>query len=147
MATQSVMKDIAGPDWPLGLVTVATPGTPVPIMSLVDSGLIWAPQTATSYSVIVPEYTVRFQQIWFQALRAGASHGTASSTGNVYILRKGVQGAGNRDDYGALVYVLGSGLNFFLGSAASNRDVFNPYRYYIDADNAGDGALITGLVQ
>ena len=149
MATQSVQKDYQGPDWPLGAIAVATPGTPVNIMSLVDSGNVAAPQTATSYSATsaVPEYTVRAQKIIFQAVKAGASHGLANNTGNIYICRKGVQGAGNRDDYGSIIATIAPGATFVLEAAALDRNVFNPYRYSIDADNAADGALVTLIIQ
>lgn len=146
MATQSVQRDVHGPDWPLGAIVVATPGTPVGIMSLVDSSLLAAPATKTPGTSGAPEYTVRFQQIIFQGFKPNTD-GMQPNTGNVYIVRKGVQGAGNRDDYGSIVYVLQPGDTLFLASAPLNRDVFSPYRYSLDADNAGDGALVVGIVQ
>ena|ERR1700678_709101 len=148
MATQSVQKDYQGPDWPLGTIVVATPGTPVNIMSLVDPSNFAAPQTSATYAASnqTPEYTVRAQQMIFAGFKA-TTHGLVPNTGNIYIVRKGVQGAGNRDDYGSMVYVLQPGLILFLGSAALNRNVFNPYRYSIDADNASDAALVTLLIQ
>jgi hypothetical protein len=148
----SVMRDKQGPDWPLGLITVPTPGTPVGIMSLVDSALSNDPSTATpaagTSTQPSAEYSERCQQIIFVGVKPGAAHGTQNNTGNVYITRKGAgAGSGNRDDQGAIVYVLTPGANLFLGSAASNRNVFSPYRYSIDADNAGDGALVTLIIQ
>ena len=147
MATQSVMEDEYGPDWPLGMITVSSPGTPVGIMSLVDSGSVNAPNTATTTGTTGEyEYSPSVQQIFFQAVKAGASHGTQNNTGNIYIVRKGVQGAGNRDDYGAMVFSLSPGASLFLSSAPLERNKFSPYRYYIDADNAGDSALVTLLI-
>jgi hypothetical protein len=72
-----------------------------------------------------------------------------TNTGNVYIVRYGDKGAGsgNRDDPGVMVAVLLPGQTLFLASAPANRNVYSPYRYYIDADNANDGALVTGIVQ
>jgi hypothetical protein len=146
MATQSVQKDNkAGPDWPLGLIVGVTPGTPVGIMSLVDPTSVNAPETATTASS--DEYTSVFQQIMFQGVKAGASHGLVSNTGNCYIVRKGVQGAGNRDDYGSVVAVVLPGQTMFIASAPRNRDTFSGYRYSVDFDNAGDSCLVTGFVQ
>jgi hypothetical protein len=152
MATQSVQKDgKSGPTWPLGLITVATPGTPVGVMTLVDPNSYNAPETATATEAAgaaqQDEYTSVFQQIMFQGFKAGASHGLQNNAGNVYIMRKGVQGAGNRDDYGSCVAVLLPGQTIFIGSAPRNRDTFSGYQFYIDADNANDSALVTGFVQ
>lgn len=143
----SVMLDTQGPDWPLGVIVVATPGTPVNIMSLVDSASVNAPNTATTVGTAKEqEYTARCNQIQFQAFKKGSSHGLALNTGNIYIVRQGVQGAGNRDDYGAIVWVLQPGQTWSLGSPAANRNGFSPYRYYIDADNASDAALVTLVI-
>lgn len=147
MPTQSVMLDQFGPDWPLGMIVVATPGTPVSIMSLVDSASVNAPNTATTTGTAGEyEYSPSVQQIIFQAVKAGASHGVQNNTGNIYIVRKGVQGAGNRDDYGAMVFSLAPGANLFLSSAPLERNVFSPYRYFVDADTAGDSALVTLII-
>jgi|ERR1700733_570454 len=155
----SVLQDRQGPDWPLGLIACATPGTPVGIMSLVDPSSYNAPETASSSSASGQaqgaEYTVTAYQIIFQPCRAGASHGLATPTGNVYICRKGAAGSGNRDDPGVIIAALsllpGSTAAlapaFTLTSAARNRDSFSPYRYYIDADNAGDGCIVTLIIQ
>jgi hypothetical protein len=147
MATQSVQKDKQGPDWPLGLIVVATPGTPVGIMSLVDPTGVNDPSTATPGISGADEYTVRAQQIMIQGFKAGASHGLANNTGNIYVVRKGVQGAGNRDDYGSIVATITPGLTLFLASAPFNRNVWSPYRYFIDADNASDAALCMLIIQ
>jgi hypothetical protein len=145
MATQSVQKDRQGPDWPLGAIAVATPSTPVGIMSLVDSTNVNAPETATTTSS--DEYSPLCQQIQFQGFKSNAGTGVVANTGNVYIMRKGVQGLGNRTDFGSLVAVLPPGQTLFIASSARNRDTFSPYRYFLDADNAGDGAIVTLYVQ
>jgi hypothetical protein len=145
MATQSVQKDREGPDWPLGLIT-PTINTPLSIMSLVDASNVNDPSTPTPGTSGSNEYTERAQQIIFQAYKP-SGHGLQNNTGNIYIVRKGVQGAGNRDDYGSVVAVLTPGQTLVLASAALNRNVFNPYRYFIDADTQGDSCLVTLLIQ
>jgi hypothetical protein len=135
----SVLYDRQGPDWPLGLIAVAAPGTPVGIMSLVDPGSLADPSTPTAAGV--PEYSARCQQIMFQGVKA-AAHGLQVNTGNVYIVRKG----GSRDDSGTIVAMLQPGQTIWMASAPAVLDVFSPYRYYVDADNAGDSALVTLLI-
>jgi hypothetical protein len=147
MATLSVQKDPQGPDWPLGLIVVASAGTPVGIMSLVDPTNVGSPATATPGTSGAPEYTPRAQQIIFQGVKAGASNGLQNNTGNIYICRKGVGGAGNHNDYGSIVATLAAGQTLVLGSAPLNRNVYSPYRYYIDADNSGDSCLVTLIMQ
>jgi len=151
----SVRKDFQGPIWPLGLIVVATPGTPVNIMSLVDPGLADDPNNLSPGSLRspLPEYAVRAQQIMFQGVKAAG--GTTSNSGNVYIMRRGGTllsppggvSANNRTDYGTMVLALGAGLTFFLASAPLNRNVFSPYDYAIDADNAGDSCLVSLIIQ
>jgi len=145
----SVLLDVYGPDWPLGLIVVPTPGTPVSIMSLVDPSSVNAPNTATTLGTAGEyEYSPLCQQIAFLAVKAGASHGTQNNTGNIYIVRYNSRtvGSGNRDDPGAIVWALGPGGNLFLSSAPLVRETFSPYRYYIDADNANDSCLVTLLI-
>ncbi len=145
MATQSVQKKPYGPTWPLGMITVATPSTPVRITSLVDPNNYNAPETATSANS--QEYSPNVQQVIIFAVKPGASHGTQSNAGNIYVLEHGVGGAGDRDDYGVMVAALGPGQSFVLGSAPANRNSFSPYSYWIDADNAGDSALVVAVPQ
>jgi hypothetical protein len=151
MATQSVQKNKQGPIWPLGLILVPTPGTPVNIMSLIDSALVNAPESATSATSA--EYTERCYEIIFTACKKGAAHGVQANTGNIYILLKGVQGDGSRDDYGSMIVALGQGAatvdypKFKLTASAINRDVFSPYQIYVDAENANDGVLVTLNIQ
>lgn len=144
---QSLMVDIYGPDWPLGFIKVVTPGTPVGVMSLVDPNAYNDPLTLTQAQSF--EYTPSCQQIFFQAVKPGASHGLQNNTGNIYLVRfagRNAGGAGNRDDYGAIVWMLAPGANLFLSSAPLERNKFSPYRYYLDSDNANDGALVTLII-
>jgi hypothetical protein len=150
----SVQKDRHGPDWPIGFIQVVSPGTPVEIMSLVDPTDINEPENAVGGSTISGgavtgnEYTERAQQIFFQAYKPGAGRtGAVRNTGNIYIMREGVQGSGNRSDMGSIVFILEPGQTFFLASAPLNRDVFSPWRYSIDADIAGDGAFVCLIMQ
>lgn len=151
----TVLRDRQGPDWPLGLIAVATPGTPVSIMSLVDSANSDDPATATPPNPGVPsppphttdpsnEYTVTCQQIIFQGYKAGSGTVAAMNSGLVYIIRKGSAGA---SDSGTIVKILQPGETWVLASSALNSNVFSPYRYVLDADVAADGALVTLLVQ
>ena len=145
MAVQSVQKNPHGPIWPLGMITVSAPGTPVGIMSLVDPNSYNDPASPTSAFSL--EYTVRAWEIIFTACKPGA-HGVAFNVGNVYILMKPVgSGAGNRDDYGSMLPPLGPAQTLILSSAALNFNVWSPYAFFVDADNAGDGALVTLIIQ
>lgn len=145
MATQSVQKDREGPDWPLGLIT-PTINTPLSIMSNVDPTLANDPSNPTAGGVANPnEYTERCNQIVIWGVKA-AGHGLQPNTGNIYVCRKGVQGAGNRDDYGSVVAIIFPGQAFTLVPSALVRDGFSPYRYFIDADNQGDSALVTLII-
>lgn len=145
----TVFQDRTGPDWPLGFIAVATPGTPVSIMSIVDAANSDAPATPTPpvpNSATRPsnEYTATCQQIVFQGYKAGAGPPAAAmNSGLAYIVRKG----GSNTDTGTIVKILAPGETFILASAALNLNVLSPYRYQIDADNAGDGALVTLIVQ
>ena len=142
----TVLQDNQGPDWPLGNIVVVTPGTPVNIMSLVDPGNTNAPETATTTSS--KEYTPLCQQIQFQAFNGGGSTRLTPNTGNIYIVRKNVgAGTGGTTDLGIIVAVLAPGQTYFMASSARNRDTFSPYRYYIDADSASDGAQVTLIIQ
>jgi len=131
----SILIDPNGPDWPLGFIEVITPGTPVQVTSLVDPTNTYDPASTKS------EYTRRVNQMMFQGYTPD-THGMKPNAGYVYIVRKG----GSRDDPGTIVKVLAPGETFFLAPTPMVRDVFSPYRYYIDGDNAGDGALVTCLI-
>src|SRR5271155_755400 len=138
----SVCKDKQGPVWPLGSIVVATAGTPVNIMSLVDASNVNAPETPTPGTAGADEYSSRAQQILFQGYKAGGGPPSLTpNTGNVYILKKGsTGGTGNATDKGVIIGVIQPGQTFTLGSAALNRNVFGLYEYFLDADTSGDAA-------
>ena len=146
----SVMLDKHGPIWPLGSIIVATPGTPVNIMSLVDPTLRDAPENAVGGATISgglvsgAEYTNRAQQIIFQAFKGSPA---VNNTGNIYVIKKGGSGSLNRSDTGAIVVVIAPGNTFVLSSAPLDRNVFNAYEYFIDADNANDACQVTLIIQ
>lgn len=142
----SVMQDWNGPDWPLGVIVVATPGTPVGIMSLVDPNSVNDPSKPVPGTADANEYTQRAYGLIIQGYKKNTD-GLIKNTGQIYIVRKGNAGAGNRDDYGAIVATVAPGETFTLDAAPLNRNVFSPYRYSIDADNANDAALVTLLIQ
>lgn len=139
----SVMRDINGPDWPLGLITVAVPGTPVGFMSVLDS----AAGDETTKSIFDPEYVPRFKAFLITPAHSLAPY--VANTGAIYIVRAAaVGGSGNRADAGAIVAVI---QQTFLGPyrfdlAELSLNALSPYRYFLDADTAGDGAIITGLI-
>jgi hypothetical protein len=147
----TVEKNKQGPVWILGNIAVATPGTPVGIMSLVDPSSVNDPNNPTSTTS--DEYTVRAYQILFQPSKAGASHGLQQNTGNIYIIKRGAgAGSGNRDDLGVVIVTLTQGaassmpLPFALTAAPLDRNVFNPYDFLIDADTPADGAQVTLVI-
>lgn len=145
--TLSVQKDRFGPDWPLGLITVAASGSPISIMSLVDASSANAPQTATPTAtggVGGNEYSVLCQQIIFEAIKSVGP--AVDNTGAIYIVRAGVAGLGNKTDSGSIIKILQPGETFFLSSAPLHAEQFSPYRYSIDADTNGDGCLVTLII-
>ena len=148
----NVLKNKWNSFWPVGLVTVAASGTAVGLMSVVDSGNVNAPGTATpaTNSALNPsstsdELTVTCQQIIFRAVKSVAP--VVENTGAVYILIKGGASTVNKSDSGSLLMVLQPGQSFTLGSAALNRNVFSPYDILVDADNNNDGVIATLMVQ
>lgn len=144
----SVMQDRFGPDFPLGNIVVTVPGTPVAITSLIDAARLNDPSTPTPGTAGADEYTVNAQQIIFQAVKASAAPPKlANNTGNVYIVRKALAGGGGVGDLGIVIKMLVPGETFVLASSPQNRNVFNLYRYFIDADTANDACQVTALLQ
>jgi hypothetical protein len=142
----SIQRDKYGPDWPLGFIGVSSPGTPVGFMVNVDPGAYADPSTPTSINT--PEYTVSCEEIVVQAFKPGAGTGLQLNTGYVYITRIAVPpGSGGRSDTGSTVMVMLPGQTLFLTASAMNRNVWSPYRYFVDADNAGDGVIVTLIIQ
>lgn len=147
----SIENNRRGPIWVLGNITNVSPGTPVGIMSLVDSASTNDPNNPTSPTS--DEYTVRAYEIIFQACKVSGS-GLGVNTGNIYILKRGASGGtANRSDPGVIVAVIPPGTSgvlspaFRLTASALNRNVFNPYDFLIDADNAGDGCQVVLEIQ
>lgn len=144
----SLHKDTNGPDWPLGLITVAASGTPVGIMSVVDAASVNAPGASAAASA---EYAVRAFEITITAVKSVGP--VVLNTGAIYILRAPAGGGtGNKTDSGTVVAILQPGVatalqSFVLRAAPFNRNIYNPYRYFIDADTTGDGAIVTLSVQ
>jgi hypothetical protein len=142
----SIRKDKQGPLWPLGSIIVVTPGTPVRLTSVVDPSNVNAPESATSATS--DEYTVRANQIVIQGMKSNAGTGMVNNTGNIYILLKGVgAGTGNRTDTGVLVLTVPTGQTAVIAAAPMNRNVFSPYELWVDADNGGDAAQVTLIIQ
>jgi len=69
----------------------------------------------------------------------------------IYILRalgpgnQNSGGAGNRSDPGAMVYVLFPGGAVTIPGQEIDGPTISPYRYVIDSDVDGEGALVTLL--
>ena len=113
-------------------------------MSLVDPTNLNAPETPTSFGGSSQEYTVRAQQISFQAYKAGgAPPKLTANTGNIYIIVKPLTGAGGVTDVGTVLWVLTPGQTWNLGSSARNNNVYSPYEIFIDADTALDGCQVS----
>ena len=135
-------------------LVLRTTGTPVNFMINVDPNLVNDPGQTTILSGAggtilgtTTEYTVRAEEVMIQAMKP-AGHGTQQNTGQVYIVRKGTSGnTGNRDDTGSIIATLFPGQTMFLSASAMNRNVWNPYRYSVDADNPNDGVFVTLVIQ
>jgi hypothetical protein len=141
----SVQQQRTGPDWPLGFIGPANIGTPVNIMSLVDPNNYNSPNSQSN--VNTSEYTPRCKQINFQAYHPGNNNnGMVPNTGYIYVVvpRQG-NGTGNRSDSGSMVLIVPpGGGNYSLPTSLADRDTeFSPYRYSVDADVSGEGALVT----
>lgn len=156
MSNLSVVQDPFGCDWPLGFIAVGNIGTPVGIMSLVDANSINAPDHAPvggwGAKPTQAEYSPTCHKVTFQGVRPGNNNnGMIVNSGSVYIMRSpgagtnNNSGPGNRSDSGAMVYVLFPGSSVTLPGLEMEGSTISPYRYSLDADNNGDGALVTLL--
>ena len=141
----SVHKSRQGPLWPLGSIANVTPGTPVNLMSLVDSTSVNAPQTATPGTAGANEFTVKCNQIIIQGVKANGTTGLTNNTGNIYLILKG-NGTNNRTDFGCIICQIAPGQTLILAPPAMNVEVFNPYLLWLDADNAGDAGQVTLVI-
>ena len=136
----SVQKNRTGVVWPLGFIRVASPGTPVSLMSLVDSANVNAPGVPTSN--LSSEYSPAARGLGLQAfLPNNNNSGMQPNAGNVYLLVPAAGGNGNLTDFGSMVKILPSGSDFYYPPEGCGVDLFNPYGLFIDADVAGDGVL------
>lgn len=139
----SIHKSIAGPMWPLGLILVPTPGTPVNIMSLVDANNNNAPETVVGPGGAGLGTAPTCHKIFIQAVKANANNnGLTTSTGNVYLCTGPAGGNGGKADYGCVLFVLQPGQSATWPASEVERDSVSPYRFFIDADSANDGALV-----
>lgn len=134
-----------GPDVPLGFIEVLVPGTPVQITSVIDPTGALSPDVSNrSGGPLYPP--LRFQQLVFRGMKPNATPDAAGfkdNTGNVYIVRQG----GSINHSGLIVAIIKPGETLFLSGAPRVGDTYNPYRYYVDAENAGDGVLAVGITQ
>lgn len=144
----SVHQNPQGSVWPLGNIAVPTPGTPVRITNLVDPTNLNAPETPAIGPSASDEYTRRAQQIIFQGFKAGAAPPKLTpNTGNMYVIRKALAGAGGVGDVGTVIAVVQAGQTFVLASAPMDRNVFSLYDYFIDVDTANDAAQVSAIIQ
>jgi hypothetical protein len=149
--TNSVHQDRQGPVWPLGNIIVPTPGVPVSIMSLVDAAFVNAPETPTPGTSGANEYASRAMTIDFYPFKAtgSASPKLTANSGVVYIVRKptGAPGTGVINDVGVIVAALRStDAPFRIPFNALDRNTYNLYEFYIDADTANDGCQVTAYI-
>lgn len=140
----SVIQQRGGPEWPLGAIVVPSNGTPVNIMHLVDANNVNSPNSPSNN--LTSEYTTTGRSLWFAGFHPGANNnGLVINSGNVYVLvpPPANQGPGNRSDSGCIVMVVQPGQTAPLPQSLASDVRFSPYRYSIDADIDGDGALVT----
>ena len=114
-----------GPFWPLGLITVASAGTPVALS--VNIGQYY---TATGKS----EYAACFSQIWVFA--------SSGNTGNIYLVSPG----GSKNNSGSIIWPLAPGQYIYVGGDFLARNTFDLNSFMIDADNGGATCQVTGYV-
>lgn len=138
----AAIVDYNGPDVPLGWVGVVAAGTPVQLTSVIDPGGTLAPEVSNrTAGMLYPPF--RFQQLILTGMKPKGGGGAENNTGNVYIVRAGY----TRADLDGVVAIIAAGQTFFLASSTQITDTWNPYRYWVDADNAGDGVYVVGIKQ
>ena len=144
----SVQKLRNAPVTSLGFVTVATPGTPVPLSINIDANNTNAPGTANPPPAQFPstgtEWSPNFRGFAISGFKPGANNnGMVPNSGYVYLLTApAAGGSGNRSDSGSIVGVILPGTSFFFPPSGTSLDLFSPYTLYLDADTANDGGLV-----
>ena len=146
----SVIKKCGGPAWPLGCIVVPSPGTPVPLSSLIDANNNSAPGTPTlGYPNAGNEYTPNLAGLSISGYHQGGNNNAAMvpNTGNIYLLvPKAGNGSGNASDAGCMVAIIPSTAQYFFPPDFF-AGLFSPYTLYLDADNANDAGLCVGYTQ
>lgn len=138
----SVYKPAGGAICPLGFISVANNGTPVNIMYRADANNLNSPETTANSNTIATTPTCL--GIGIQGFSPGNNNnGMIPNTGYVYMVKKGIEGPGNRSDSGVIVKVISPGGDYFFAPDGSGKVTFSPYEYYIDSDVNGEGALVT----
>jgi hypothetical protein len=118
-------------------------------MSLVDPTFINAPEVQTRPGVVTgAEYTMRAWSIIFEGFKAGlAPPRFAANTGIVYVVRQTTTASGLSADTGIVIAAIRpTDPPFILTSAALNRNDFNLYQFFIDADTAADACNVCALI-
>lgn len=128
---------VTGPTYCFGRINVAVPGTPAPLNQNVS--------TNTSFGTAANPATMRCNEITFKApggsAATGATGTNVGNVGNVYICFRG----GNRTIANSILVDLAPGQGYVLSSAAANSP-YDPSNYVVDADNAGDGVRVSGII-
>ncbi len=135
------LKGWGGPDLPLGLIVVDAPGTKKRLTALIDPTDTYAPGGSSE------RLSPAFQQIMIQGMKDGGLGGDrlVDNTGNIYVVRSD-DDAGVDGIDGTVVAVIKPGQTVWLSAAPMAKNVLSPYRYYLDADNAGDSGLAVGYI-
>jgi hypothetical protein len=111
-------------------------------MSIVDANNVNAPGVPTSN--LSSEYSPACRGLGLQGFFPNANNsGMQPNVGNIYLMVPAAGGNGNLTDFGSMVKVIASGSDFFYPPENAGVDLFNPYGLFLDADVAGDGALVT----
>jgi hypothetical protein len=114
-----------GPFQPLGLITVAAAGTPVPLTQ--NIGTYYAAEGKS-------EYAMQFDKIMVFA--------PTTNTGLIFMVLPG-QPATNTD---AIIWQLAPGTSFIFDSDSPARNMFGLNSFWIDAATSGNTAQVTGVV-
>ena len=151
----SIIQDPFGMEWPLGFVQVANNGTPVNVMKNVDPNNNNAPQTSTGIpgsGVRAAEYAPTCHKLWIWGMKPGNNNnGMVANSGLVYVLRalgpgnSNSGGAGNRSDSGSIIGIVYPGSFLQIPAQEMDGPTISPYRYALDVDVDGEGALCVAV--